>query len=50
MPYYIRDPKRDHNSDNHPFEEPSQGRLMLLSLELSGRIANLGVGKGVYNE
>ena len=21
MPYYTRDPKRDHNFDNHPFRE-----------------------------
>ena len=27
MPYYNRDPKRDHNFDNHPSRSPSQAEL-----------------------
>ena len=44
MPYYIRDPKKDHNFDNHPFEnsgnkcKPSAG---LLNRGLQQRVLGL---------
>ena len=41
MPYYIRDPKRDHNFDNHPHAS-RQARLGEPEVQLSREVAGTG--------
>ena len=36
MPYYIRDPKRDHHFDNHPFEDRQHEGFLGVCLGFTG--------------